>query len=64
MEYGIATVMEQYESKYKARQLLGPISEDSFTTPVNVSSNIQASGLSPSVSSAHGSDMGKKILQF
>ena len=27
MEYGIANVLEQYETKYKARQLLGDISD-------------------------------------
>ena len=30
MEYGLANVMEQYEKKYKARQLLGPVSESDF----------------------------------
>ena len=37
MEYGIATVMEQYESKYKARQLLGPIAEEAFQPPATSS---------------------------
>ena len=36
MEYGIATVMEQYDKKYKARQLLGPISEELFNSPANI----------------------------
>jgi hypothetical protein len=28
MEYGIANVLEQYETKYKARQLLGDMASD------------------------------------
>jgi len=31
MEYGIATVKDQYDKKYKARQLLGSINEKSHT---------------------------------
>lgn len=28
MEYGIANVLEQYETKYKARQLLGDMGKE------------------------------------
>jgi len=44
MEYGIATVMEQYDSKFKARQLLGPISEETFNEPKEVQGNHHHSG--------------------
>jgi len=46
MEYGIATVMEQYDNKYKARQLLGPISENDFT---NLPNSNPGSAFEPSV---------------
>ena len=39
MEYGLANVMEQYEKKYKARQLLGPVPESDFQSFSNNNNN-------------------------
>ena len=39
MEYGLANVMEQYETKYKARQLLGDIPDDSKIKQAKVINN-------------------------